>query len=354
MTAPLALVALLLTGQTAMTARQGKSLDGGYNAWAVELVAGASITTTSTITGAVYVLDAGTLNVNFPATQAVSAAALPLPTGAATGAKQDTGNTSLSSIDTKTPTLISGREPVDPSGVTSPISAASLPLPSGASTSAAQTTGNSSLSNIDGKLPALSAGKIPVDIGASIVSVTGGLTDTQLRASAVPTSLASVPTHAVTGSGTFTVSGTVTANAGSGTQAVSIASMPSTPVTGAFFQTTQPVSGIDGGALATDAQAALAAAELVNGSQTVKVLNLPPAPARNLAGAAKVDGSGAVQPVSAAALPLPAGAASDATLAAVVVQLGLLTNATYQPWPTQSVNPFLQRCNPVRRTNCQP
>lgn len=35
----------------------------------------------------------------------VSAATLPLPTGAATGAKQDTGNASLSSIDGKTPAL---------------------------------------------------------------------------------------------------------------------------------------------------------------------------------------------------------------------------------------------------------
>lgn len=35
----------------------------------------------------------------------VAAATLPLPAGAATGAKQDTGNTSVASIDTKTPAL---------------------------------------------------------------------------------------------------------------------------------------------------------------------------------------------------------------------------------------------------------
>lgn len=39
------------------------------------------------------------------ATQPISAASLPLPTGAATSALQTTGNTSLSSIDTKTPAL---------------------------------------------------------------------------------------------------------------------------------------------------------------------------------------------------------------------------------------------------------
>jgi hypothetical protein len=38
-------------------------------------------------------------------TIAVSAASLPLPSGAATSAKQDTGNTSVASIDTKTPSL---------------------------------------------------------------------------------------------------------------------------------------------------------------------------------------------------------------------------------------------------------
>lgn len=61
----------------------------------------------------------------------------------------------------------------------------------------------------------------PVSIAAS-VGVTGPLTDTQLRASAVPVSLASVPTHAVTQSGAWEV----TANAGSGTFAVSAVSLP--------------------------------------------------------------------------------------------------------------------------------
>lgn len=70
---------------------------------------------------------------------------LPLPTGAATAAKQDTGNTSVASIDTKTPALVSGRVPVDGSGVTQPISAVALPLPTGAATSALQTQISSQL-----------------------------------------------------------------------------------------------------------------------------------------------------------------------------------------------------------------
>jgi len=60
----------------------------------------------------------------------------------------------------------------DPTGTTTqPISASALPLPSGASTAANQTTGNSSLSSIDGKLPTLGqktmAGSIPVVVSSN-------------------------------------------------------------------------------------------------------------------------------------------------------------------------------------------
>ena len=44
---------------------------------------------------------------NFPATQAISAASLPLPTGAATSALQSAGNASAASIDTKLPSGLS-------------------------------------------------------------------------------------------------------------------------------------------------------------------------------------------------------------------------------------------------------
>ena len=71
-----------------------------------------------------------------------------LPSGAATAANQATEIASLASIDSKTPALVSGRQPVDGSGVTQPISAASLPLPTGAAT---ETT----LASINTKIPAL-------------------------------------------------------------------------------------------------------------------------------------------------------------------------------------------------------
>ena len=56
-------------------------------------------------------------------------------------------------------------------------------LPTGASTATLQTTGNTSLNSIDTKTPALSSGRVPVE--SNLVQ---GLTDTQLRASAVPVS----------------------------------------------------------------------------------------------------------------------------------------------------------------------
>lgn len=93
----------------------------------------------------------------------VSSPAGALPTGAATAARQDTGNTSLSSIDTKLTsqataakqdTLLAELQLKADLTETQPVSVASLPLPTNAATSALQTTGNSSLSSLDTKLPA--------------------------------------------------------------------------------------------------------------------------------------------------------------------------------------------------------
>lgn len=164
-------------------------------------------------------------------TQPVSAASLPLPTGASTAASQVTANGSLASIDGKLNSLgqkiMTGSVPVVlasdqsavpisaaslplPTGAATevtlaaasaklpatlgqhamatslavvlasdqsavPISAASLPLPSGAATSALQTTGNSSLSSIDGKLGTMGqktmAGSAPVTIASDQAGV---------------------------------------------------------------------------------------------------------------------------------------------------------------------------------------
>jgi len=94
-------------------------------------------------------------------TQPISAASLPLPTGAATEA-------TLSSIDTKIPAqgaaLIAASVPVNiASDQTVPVSVASLPLPSGAATEA-------TLSSIDTKTPALGAALIAASVPVNIAS----------------------------------------------------------------------------------------------------------------------------------------------------------------------------------------
>jgi hypothetical protein len=77
-----------------------------------------------------------------------------------------------------------------------------------------------------------SDGLTNTELRASPLNVLGPLTNTELRATPVPVSgTVSVGTVPVTG--TFYQA----------TQPVSIASMPTTPVTGTFWQTTQPVSG---------------------------------------------------------------------------------------------------------------
>lgn len=113
-------------------------------------------------------------------------------------------------------------------------------------------------------------------------TVLGPLTDTQLRASSVnvaiassttvpvsgtfwqatqPVSLASMPTTPVTG--TFWQA----------TQPVSIASMPSTPVTGTFWQSTQPVSLAALPALPTGS-ATIGSVKVTDGTSTATIGNL--------------------------------------------------------------------------------
>lgn len=106
-------------------------------------------------------------------TWVVSMAALPLPAGGATSANQILQTAALN-------TIIAGI-PVTNFPGSYPITATSLPLPTGAATAARQDTGNTSLSSIDGKLTI-------VDNDVKTL-----LTDTQLRATAVPVSATTLP-----------------------------------------------------------------------------------------------------------------------------------------------------------------
>lgn len=169
---------------------------------------------------------------NIPSgTQAISAASFPLPTGASTSALQTTGNTSLSSIDTKLPAL---GQALAATSVPVVLTAAQLTtltplstiaatqsgtwninnisgtvsLPTGASTSALQTTGNTSVASIDTKTPALgqalAAASVPVVLTAAQI-----------------TTITPLSTIAVTQSGTWNItniSGTVSLPTGASTE----------------------------------------------------------------------------------------------------------------------------------------
>lgn len=173
-------------------------------------------------------------SVSISGSVAITAASLPLPSGAATAANQSTGNASLASIDGKLPALgqalAAASVPVVLTAAQlatlAPLSAvevSSSALPTGAATSAKQDTGNTSLASIDGKIPALGQA-----LAAASVPVV--LTAAQL------TTLTPLSTVAATQSGSWSVSigatlpagtnaiGKLAANAGVTIGAVEIAS----------------------------------------------------------------------------------------------------------------------------------
>lgn len=107
-------------------------------------------------------------------TSPVSVASLPLPSGAATAAKQPAlGTAGTASADVLTVQGITSMTPlkVDGSGVAQPISAASLPLPSGASTLAEQQTQTTSLQLIDDVVFAEDAASANGDKGVQVLAV---------------------------------------------------------------------------------------------------------------------------------------------------------------------------------------
>ena len=162
---------------------------------------------------------------------------------------------------------LNGALRVDGSGVIQPISATALPLPTGAATSALQTTINTTLTAISGQLPATLGQKT----SANSLSVT-----------------------IASDQSTIAITGNVGVAQGSTTAA--------------------EIGPLVQGAVTTAAPTYTTA--------TTHPLSL------TTAGALRVDGSAVTQPISAAALPLPAGAATsalqtagNATLTAISAQL---------------------------------
>jgi hypothetical protein len=304
---------------------------------------------------------------NLPATQPVSAASLPLPTGASTEVTLAAIKAKTDNLDVALSTRAGSSVSVSNFPATQPVSAAALPLPSGASQEHTTAVSPHAVRLTDGT--AFFKPTTPSDTQP----VSGPLTDTQLRASAVPISAAALPlptgaaqdstltsgsqkTKLVDSGGTNVASvsaaGALKVDGSAATQPVSAASLPLpsgaaqehttaaaphavrlTDGTSFFKPTTpadtQPVSGpltdtqlrasavpISAAALPLPTGAALDST-LTSGSQKTKLVDSGGTNAASIsaAGALKVDGSAVTQPVSAASLPLPTGAAQEHTTA---------------------------------------
>lgn len=261
---------------------------------------------------------------NFPATQPVSQVG---PWTVSQGSPPWSMN--LSQLNGLTPSatnylpsrITNGTSYVDPTQIRAlssatdsvEILATSLPLPTGAATSANQTTANSSLASIDSKLtsPLAVTGTFfqatqPVSI-AGTVAVSGPLTDTQLRASAVPVSLSGgtisgnvTVVQATAGNLNATVVGSVTANAG-------------TNLNTSLLALDTSVNGI---LRAQGSSTASQTGPLIQGAVTTAAPSYTTAQTSPIslttAGAVRTDSSATTQPISAAALPLPSGASTAA------------------------------------------
>jgi len=233
----------------------------------------------------------------------VSAASLPLPTGAATSAKQPAlGTAGTASADVITVQGIASMTAlkVDGSAVTQPVSAASLPLPSGAATSALETTINTTLGS-----PFQAGGSIGNTVfGAKLQDATGtafgtsgnpvkidptGTTTQPISAASLP-----LPSGAATAGNQTNVQGTVSP----GTAA------SNSQLAGCVYNSTLP-GPTTGQGLARQCDAKGNARQVImDAAGNARGANV------TASNALTVDGSAVTQPVSAASLPLPSGAAT--------------------------------------------
>jgi hypothetical protein len=164
----------------------------------------------------------GFLKTHEQGTSAVSAASLPLPSGASTAAKQPAlGTAGAASSDVITVQGIASMTPIliDGTAGTQPVSAAALPLPSGAATSAKQPalgTAGSASADVVTVQGVASMTALKVDGSASTQPVSGTVAATESGTWTVqPGNTANTTAWKVDGSAvTQPVSGTVTANAG--------------------------------------------------------------------------------------------------------------------------------------------
>jgi hypothetical protein len=267
----------------------------------------------------------------------ISAATLPLPTGAATSANQTNGSQETQIVqggNTATVTAASALK-VDGSAVTQPVSAASLPLPAGASTSANQTNGSQQTQIVYTGIPAIvsGAGALKTDSSATTQPISGTVTVMQgtagnLNAQIIGTGTAGAPSlgvlsiQGVASGQAVPISGTVTVTSTSVTQGTSPWVDNVSQFGGTNVSTGTGTSGLgiprvtvsnDSNILATQSgtwnlnnitgtvslpTGAATSANQTNGSQATQIVQGGNTAVVSAAGAQKVDGSAVTQPVS--------------------------------------------------------
>jgi len=197
---------------------------------------------------------------------------------------------------------------VDGSAVTQPVSAASLPLPTGAATSANQATEISSLSSIDTKTPALgqalAAASTPVVLTAAQITTLTPLTSV----------IANAGTNLNTSA--LALDSTVAKDASLTTLDTSVNTLLKPASTLAAVTTLGNITGTI--SLPTGASTS---ANQTNKAQYTRITDGTDDADVTAANALKVDGSAVTQPVSAASLPLPTGAATSANQATEISSL---------------------------------
>lgn len=215
----------------------------------VQLVAGLAVGWDGTNHREMAVSTTGFVKVDGSATtQPISAAALPLPTGASTSAIQTTQQTSLNSIDTKL-TTVAIRALTTADFVSAAQSgtwnltniSGTISLPTGASTSALQSTGNTSLASIDTKLVqfALGAGTVASSLRTfSIPGNVAGIADFGAGATSAQTQRVALANESLPSTGTTPV------QIVSATQKSYIIDMASTNMTTAYLQIIASTPGV--------------------------------------------------------------------------------------------------------------
>lgn len=256
-------------GTTTAAVITSNPVDGNTQALHVNLAGTNTVTIsgTSPVSGTVAATQSGSWSVSTTGTTAISAASLPLPTGAATAAKQPAiGTAGVSSTDVISVQGIA-------SGTAMPVSG-TVTANAGTNLNTSALALDTTLSTLSGKITACNTGAVVISSGTVAISGTVGVTQSGTW-TVQPGNTANTTAWKVDGSAvTQPVSGTVTANAGTGTFAVSAASLPLP--SGASTAAKQPALGTAGSA-SSDVLSVQGVASMT---------------------ALKVDGSAVIQPIS--------------------------------------------------------